>query len=465
MKTSKIISALIALIMLLSVLPLASFAVQSYNLWVGETEVTSNCLSGDGWTFDPATNTLTLDGFNCTGRGHYNVRDGESWNAGIEYSGENKGEPETFNIVLTGKDSVITPAYIDGLDYSYGICVGCDLIISEGANLTVKSCDDVNNSSVAILASTVTIKGGKIECRGGTAQDYSAGISAQFGFTLESGEVYAEGAKSSGGSSFGVNGVFGKICVKDGKLTARSGEAYNVSAGLFCGSDSTLEGGIIDVTGNISNYRGEDVASYAIIGYGNWYIKENVNRFIASAGTSVFNIYNDNEHPISNLIAGRGWDNEAGEGEGTPIEICEEGQILDFKKIDFQHAHSFTAQVASDEYLESAATCTTLARYYKSCKICGLASNNEDDTFTFGNPIAHEWDEGKVTKEPTESADGEIVFTCKTCGETKVESIPKLEAKTLSKPTGDNIVTILIIAGAALAAGAAIIVAKKKLFK
>lgn len=47
----------------------ADDAVESYNLWVGETEVTSANTSGTGWSYDNQTNTLTLDGFNYEGDG------------------------------------------------------------------------------------------------------------------------------------------------------------------------------------------------------------------------------------------------------------------------------------------------------------------------------------------------------------------------------------------------------------
>ncbi|MGN1307917.1 MAG: 5'-nucleotidase C-terminal domain-containing protein, partial [Faecousia sp.] len=36
----------------------------------------------------------------------------------------------------------------------------------------------------------------------------------------------------------------------------------------------------------------------------------------------------------------------------------------------------------------------------------------------------HTWDEGKVTKEPTCTEEGEIVYTCERCGETKTETLP-----------------------------------------
>ena len=42
----------------------------------------------------------------------------------------------------------------------------------------------------------------------------------------------------------------------------------------------------------------------------------------------------------------------------------------------------------------------------------------------------HVWDEGKVIKEATYDEEGEMLYTCTVCGETKTEVIPKLEPTT-----------------------------------
>ncbi len=41
--------------------------------------------------------------------------------------------------------------------------------------------------------------------------------------------------------------------------------------------------------------------------------------------------------------------------------------------------------------------------------------------------LAHSWDGGKVTTEPTQTANGEKTFTCSSCGTTKTETLQKLE--------------------------------------
>ena len=43
---------------------------------------------------------------------------------------------------------------------------------------------------------------------------------------------------------------------------------------------------------------------------------------------------------------------------------------------------------------------------------------------TYVDALGHAWDNGKVTKEPTETETGVKTFTCTRCGETKTESIP-----------------------------------------
>ena len=56
------------------------------------------------------------------------------------------------------------------------------------------------------------------------------------------------------------------------------------------------------------------------------------------------------------------------------------------------------------------------------CKDCGaiISLGTEE------NAKGHTWDEGKVTKEPTEYANGEKLYTCTTCGVTKSETLDKL---------------------------------------
>ena len=52
----------------------------------------------------------------------------------------------------------------------------------------------------------------------------------------------------------------------------------------------------------------------------------------------------------------------------------------------------------------------------------------------------HKWDTGKVTKEPTETAEGVKTYTCSVCGKTKTEAIPKKTATTPQLPKKGDVV-------------------------
>lgn len=70
---------------------------------------------------------------------------------------------------------------------------------------------------------------------------------------------------------------------------------------------------------------------------------------------------------------------------------------------------------------QKAATCTEdgyTGDVY--CSDCGTKL----ESGTVINKLGHTWDNGVITKEATETEEGVKTYTCKTCGETKTESIP-----------------------------------------
>ena len=116
-------------------------------------------------------------------------------------------------------------------------------------------------------------------------------------------------------------------------------------------------------------------------------------------------------------------------------------------------AHNFI-EVVDDQYLVSEANCQSPAIYKKSCEHCGAASATEtfengtkldhtytngwvtdgDDTHTrkcdnfavcgYSETLAHNWDNGSVTDEPSCFEKGTKTYTCTdNCGATKEEDI------------------------------------------
>ena len=71
-----------------------------------------------------------------------------------------------------------------------------------------------------------------------------------------------------------------------------------------------------------------------------------------------------------------------------------------------------------------AATCTkTGLSDGTHCGRCDTVLTNQEVITALG----HDWDEGKVTTEPTEETTGVCSYVCGTCGANKTETIPKLE--------------------------------------
>ena len=112
----------------------AALQAAHYNLWVGDDEVTGERLSGNGWSFDPWTNTLTLNGLSYSGTGHGGTTKNRNYPlyACIFYDGANP-----LNLVIEGtntaentfKNNTVTT-------YSCGIYSTKDMIISGSGHLT-----------------------------------------------------------------------------------------------------------------------------------------------------------------------------------------------------------------------------------------------------------------------------------------------------------------------------------------
>ncbi len=119
-------------------------------------------------------------------------------------------------------------------------------------------------------------------------------------------------------------------------------------------------------------------------------------------------------------------------------------------------AHKIVDKVVVD------ATCTEAGSETGTCELC------QEKVVVEIPALGHDWDEGKVTKEPTADAEGEKTYTCGTCGETKTEAIEKLPAE--EKPddntnTGDIALASSAIVALVASAAVLVITRKKRLAK
>ena len=86
-------------------------------------------------------------------------------------------------------------------------------------------------------------------------------------------------------------------------------------------------------------------------------------------------------------------------------------EMVHFTGADIAHEHIFTDTVIS-------ATCTEKGYTIHSC-FCG-----ENYVDSYVPALGHAWDDGVVTKQPTETTEGVKTFTCTRCDATRTESIP-----------------------------------------
>ena len=121
---------------------------------------------------------------------------------------------------------------------------------------------------------------------------------------------------------------------------------------------------------------------------------------------------------------------------------------------DPSHSHSYTASVTDPTCTESGFTTFTCScgdtyrgdetpalghtpvadpAVEPSCTESGLTEGshcNRCGTILVAQEVVsatgHQWDEGTVIKEPTETESGELLLTCQVCGETKTKIIPDL---------------------------------------
>ena len=171
-----------------------------YPLWIGETQVTSEKLSGKGWSYDVASHTLTLDNFSYNGAGHQWAEDGSDYFAAIyaendltvQVKGANtiKNDPHTEwvygiyakkALTVDGDGKLTFPE--SGIDYSIATIDG-DLIVDNatinthgkyygfhvlngdfcinGGNITAEDSSRINvgvNGNLEISDATVSISG------------------------------------------------------------------------------------------------------------------------------------------------------------------------------------------------------------------------------------------------------------------------------------------------------------------
>jgi len=243
--------------------------VQYYNLVVGGEQFTSKNLTiydqnGGTATYDPDTNTLTLNNYRYTGDNYgvfYSgylgdvlniVLKGENIiNADVIPNGDQRFVVVSANagLVISG-DGSLEAEVVDGhlYDIAYGIYAGQDITIKSGT-ITVKGGETDNGYAAGIVSINggITIEDGTIRTTGGKGT-LAAGIAVHKNITIKGGEIIATGGESGTGNDYGILSTDGTVTISGGKVTATGGE-NSLSSGLYAYGDISITGGIVTVEG------------------------------------------------------------------------------------------------------------------------------------------------------------------------------------------------------------------------
>lgn len=287
----KIGVCLMALAMIVAMIPswsVTANAATDYGLKVGGAEVTSDRTSGDGWSYNPTANTLTLNDYSYSGKGG-----GDGTFSGGIYSTSN------LTIKLIG-NNFVDDTLSDKYAYSCGIFVNGKLTITGDGSLTTSGGSGVDGKgSYGIMAGGLTVNNGTITAIGKTAKEsYGIGTIGQSkNIIVNGGTITATGAVSTVYGSCGIQ-CSGNFTMTGGRVTAKS-EGVKQPGSQSCGISS---GASIYYNAGVLVAEGQTKAMYSSQStYPNGYTK----------GDKTFRIYDiaeSNMYTVSGVNS-NGWAN------------------------------------------------------------------------------------------------------------------------------------------------------------
>ncbi|MBR5367028.1 MAG: carbohydrate-binding domain-containing protein, partial [Clostridia bacterium] len=175
-----------------------------YNIWVGTERVTDDHLSGDGWSFDPDSKTLTLKDAKIDTHAEPNDDDGDTVGNGLIYA-----KRLDFALTITGTadlskknaamggiftefvDTVVLDnAVIQATGDQAGIQISDGELIIKGDKTSITATGLYGSG---IKSTNLTIEGGTVDATAGSG----AGIDPEKSFVISGGTVTATGDNSA----------------------------------------------------------------------------------------------------------------------------------------------------------------------------------------------------------------------------------------------------------------------------
>lgn len=172
----------------------------NYDINIGGVPITSKRTSGDGWKYDPSTNTLTLSNFSFNGIGDAGGSDPSGI---VNWQGQSdahpKHDPEDFHIALEGNNTIVEQ-HQDGHSCVWGIISYPNFTISGNGTLNVSTVDGELRGAAIYAYQNLDITGGTIIATSGSvtgnAQGYGIGGGVDSVLTIgENAKVTTAGPK------------------------------------------------------------------------------------------------------------------------------------------------------------------------------------------------------------------------------------------------------------------------------
>lgn len=289
----KFLFLLLSLALLVGVLSGMSAYAEEYPIWIRDKQVTDDYKSGDGWSYN--NNTLTLNNFNFTATSDADVY-GTTY-TGCIYIGSSS---DSITIELKGENKLT-----NNINYGCGIYSRSALIFSGSGSLIASGDDDGNG---IFSSSDITVESGNITATGNTGLVSESGV-----IKIQGGTVTANGNGAGIITAIRSNG--NGIIITDGTV-----KAYGSFWGLFASESSVeIDSGRVTVTAS----GGTGILSPSGV------LQINGGIVIASGSEQAIGFN------VKNTIAGIGWTNAAGTGQGTEISTSSAGRDLSYKKVQF----------------------------------------------------------------------------------------------------------------------------------
>ena len=231
-------------------------AARLTKLVVGSTTVVENNqtttnTSGDGWSYDATSNTLTLKDATINGTdtiGHVGagifasgdltiVLEGSSTVKGVQDpNGETQSIRVEGNLTIQGGGSLTAQGAETSSGSSYGIFV-IGSFTQQGGSVTASGGNvsgNYNSTGLYVYGSTVAVQGGTLTATGGTTGSGSYGISANGSVTVSDATVTATGGTGKYSYGLYVSSNSPSVTLSgSGSLTARSGSATSKASGIY----------------------------------------------------------------------------------------------------------------------------------------------------------------------------------------------------------------------------------------